>query len=209
MLMLKSMFAAIKQDLRMKQQRENKRVWMICTTILEIVEQKVKKSTADNNDEKNLAFLTTSSPSSTNTINTVNTKLDTKAPPRAPRVRDNRNWNQGTSTKTVRIEDTPEKAIRAIDDSEVQMYKSCLQNYEALKKQYDDLLVKLDDTSFKAATYKRGLSILEAQVVNSKEYESFFLMKCFLKEVVGHKEYLRDYLRLNLKRLRKEKVGLI
>ncbi|GJR03701.1 retrovirus-related pol polyprotein from transposon TNT 1-94 [Tanacetum coccineum] len=38
-----------------------------------IVEQKVKKSTADNNDDKNLAFLTTSSPSSTNTINTVNT----------------------------------------------------------------------------------------------------------------------------------------
>ncbi|GKD55064.1 hypothetical protein Tco_1288451, partial [Tanacetum coccineum] len=33
----------------------------------------VKKSTADNNDDKNLAFLTTSSPSSTNTINTVNT----------------------------------------------------------------------------------------------------------------------------------------
>ncbi|GJW08926.1 hypothetical protein Tco_1571349 [Tanacetum coccineum] len=38
-----------------------------------IVEQKVKKSTADHNDDKNLAFLTTSSPSSTNTINTVNT----------------------------------------------------------------------------------------------------------------------------------------
>ncbi|GJU64108.1 hypothetical protein Tco_1245943 [Tanacetum coccineum] len=42
-----------------------------------IVEQKVKKSTADNNDEKNLAFLTTSSPSSTNTINTVNTGVST------------------------------------------------------------------------------------------------------------------------------------
>ncbi|GJT70681.1 hypothetical protein Tco_1029967 [Tanacetum coccineum] len=42
-----------------------------------IVEQKVKKSTADNNDDKNLAFLTTSSPSSTNTINTVNTGVST------------------------------------------------------------------------------------------------------------------------------------
>ncbi|GJZ43454.1 hypothetical protein Tco_0590709 [Tanacetum coccineum] len=42
-----------------------------------IVEQKVKKSTADNNDDKNLAFLTTSSPSSTNTINTVNTRVST------------------------------------------------------------------------------------------------------------------------------------
>ncbi|GJZ85206.1 ribonuclease H-like domain-containing protein [Tanacetum coccineum] len=42
-----------------------------------IVEQKVKKSTADNNDDKNLAFLTTSSPNSTNTINTVNTGVST------------------------------------------------------------------------------------------------------------------------------------
>ncbi|GKG49262.1 hypothetical protein Tco_0515714, partial [Tanacetum coccineum] len=38
-----------------------------------IVEQKVKRTAAVNNDDKNLAFLTTSSPSSTNTINTVNT----------------------------------------------------------------------------------------------------------------------------------------
>ncbi|GJY79344.1 hypothetical protein Tco_0485145 [Tanacetum coccineum] len=38
-----------------------------------IVKQKVKRTVAANNDDKNLAFLTTSSPSSTNTINTVNT----------------------------------------------------------------------------------------------------------------------------------------
>ncbi|GJY41303.1 hypothetical protein Tco_0428573 [Tanacetum coccineum] len=42
-----------------------------------IVEQKVKKSTTNNNDDKNLAFLTTFSPSSTNTINTVNTRVST------------------------------------------------------------------------------------------------------------------------------------
>ncbi|GJU61325.1 hypothetical protein Tco_0468529 [Tanacetum coccineum] len=40
--------------------------------------------------------------------------------------------------------------------------KSCLKNYEALKKQYNDLLVKLDDTDFKAATYKRGKGGLNA-----------------------------------------------
>ncbi|GKB53031.1 ribonuclease H-like domain-containing protein, partial [Tanacetum coccineum] len=47
-----------------------------------IVEQKVKRTAAANNDDKNLAFLTTSSPSSTNTINTVNTgvgKIDFKS----------------------------------------------------------------------------------------------------------------------------------
>ncbi|GJV55666.1 putative reverse transcriptase domain-containing protein [Tanacetum coccineum] len=50
-------------------------------------------------------------------------------------------------------------ALMAFTDSEVSndktCSKNCLQNYEALKKQYDDLLVKLDDTAFKAATYKR------------------------------------------------------
>ncbi|GJR32944.1 hypothetical protein Tco_1109176 [Tanacetum coccineum] len=53
-----------------------------------------------------------------------------------------------------------EMAPMALSDSKVNNDKSCsktcLTNYEALKKQYDDLLVKLDDTGFKAATYKRG-----------------------------------------------------
>ncbi|GJT23841.1 ribonuclease H-like domain-containing protein [Tanacetum coccineum] len=89
----------------------------------------VKKSTADNNDDKNLAFLTTSSPSSTNTINTVNTGVSTGTTKvntastetstasfsdanrecRAPRSKDNRNWNQGSSSKAVRIEDASKK----------------------------------------------------------------------------------------------------
>ncbi|GJY47589.1 hypothetical protein Tco_0436652 [Tanacetum coccineum] len=42
-----------------------------------IVEQKVKITVAGNNDDKNLAFLTTSSSSSTNPINTVNTGVST------------------------------------------------------------------------------------------------------------------------------------
>ncbi|GJY44145.1 putative ribonuclease H-like domain-containing protein [Tanacetum coccineum] len=125
---------------------------------------------------------------------------------RAPRSKDNRNWNQGSSSKAVRIEDASEKAMCAIDgagfdwsdmaedeiqanmalmaftDSEVSndksCSKSCLQNYEALKKQYDDLLVKLDDTSFKAATYKRG-----------------------------HKEYLMGLLKTELEKVKEEKEG--
>ncbi|GJT90978.1 putative ribonuclease H-like domain-containing protein [Tanacetum coccineum] len=138
---------------------------------------------------------------------------------RAPRSKDNRNWNQGSSSKAVRIEDASEKAMCAIDgagfdwsdmaedeiqanmalmaftDSEVSNDKSCLQNYEALKKQYDDLLVKLDDTGFKAATYKRGLSILEAQVVKYKESEVLFSEEiALLKRSVGHKEYLMGLL---------------
>ncbi|GKD22715.1 hypothetical protein Tco_1224418, partial [Tanacetum coccineum] len=101
-----------------------------------------------------------------------------------------------SSSKAVKIEDASEKTMCAIDgvgfdwsdmekeeiqanmafsDSEVtndkSCSKSCLKNYEDLKKKYDDLLAKLDDTGFKASTYKRGLSILEGQILKYKESE--------------------------------------
>ncbi|GKG40600.1 hypothetical protein Tco_0467377, partial [Tanacetum coccineum] len=71
-------------------------------------------------------------------------------------------------------------ALMAFSDSEVTNDKSCLNNYEALKKQYDDLLVKLDDTGFKASKYKRGLSILEGQIIKYKESEVLFSEKIAL-----------------------------
>ncbi|GKB87342.1 ribonuclease H-like domain-containing protein [Tanacetum coccineum] len=151
---------------------------------------------------------------------------------RAPRSKDNINWNQGSSSKAVKIEDASKKAMCAIDgagfdwsdmaeeeiqanmalmaftDSEVTNDKSCLKNYEALKKQYDDLLVKLDDTGFKAATYKRGLSILEGQVVKYKEHEVLFSEEiALLKRSVGHKEYQMGLLREELEKVKLEKEG--
>ncbi|GKA61774.1 putative ribonuclease H-like domain-containing protein, partial [Tanacetum coccineum] len=82
--------------------------------------------------------------------------------------------------------------------------KSCLKNYEALKKQYDDLLVKLDDTGFKAATYKRGLSILKGQV----EHEVLFSKEiALLKRSVGNKEYQMGLLREELEKVKLEKEG--
>ncbi|GJT42613.1 putative ribonuclease H-like domain-containing protein [Tanacetum coccineum] len=155
---------------------------------------------------------------------------------RAPRSKDNRNWNQGSSTKTVKIEDASEKAMCAIDgagfdwsdmaeeeiqanmalmafsDSEVTNDKSCskncLKNYEALKKQYDDLLVKLSDTDFKAATYKRGLATLEGQIVKYREHEVLFSEEiALLKRSVGSKEYQMGLLRAELEKVKQEKEG--
>ncbi|GKC24220.1 hypothetical protein Tco_1026370, partial [Tanacetum coccineum] len=267
----------------------------------------VKRTAAANNDDKNLAFLTTSSPSSTNTINTVNTGVSTgntkvntastetstasfsdatvyaflsTQPQGSELVHEDleqlhdddleemdlkgntallsmraRKFYQRTGRKIIidgsstagydkskvecfnlRIEDASEKEMCAIDgagfdwsdmaedeiqanmalmaftDSEVSndksCSKSCLQNYEALKKQYDDLLVKLDDTGFKAATYKRGLSILEAQVVKYKESEVLFFEEiALLKRSVGHKEYLMGLLKTELEKVKEEKEG--
>ncbi|GJS76994.1 hypothetical protein Tco_0726875 [Tanacetum coccineum] len=65
----------------------------------------------------------------------------------------------------------------AFSDSEVHndkpCTKSCLKNYETLKKQYDDLLAKLHESVFKAATYKRGLATIEAQLVTYRKNEKF------------------------------------
>ncbi|GJU15748.1 putative ribonuclease H-like domain-containing protein [Tanacetum coccineum] len=259
-----------------------------------IVEQKVKKSVGASNDDKNLAFLTTSGASSTNNINIVNPEVSTATTKqlhdddleeidlkwnmallsiraikfyqrtgrkiiidgsntagydkskvecfnchkmrhfsrecRAPRSKDNINWNQGSSTKAVKIEDASEKAMCAIDgtgfdwsdmaEEEIQANmtlmaflesdvtndkscsKSCLKNYKALKKQYDDLLVKLDYTGFKAATYKRGLATLEDQIVKYREHEVLFSKKiALLKRSVGHKEYQMGLLRDELEKI--------
>ncbi|GKC62563.1 putative ribonuclease H-like domain-containing protein, partial [Tanacetum coccineum] len=103
---------------------------------------------------------------------------------RVPRSKENRNWNQASSSKAVRIEDASEKAMCAID-------------------------VKLDDTAFKASTYKRGLSILEAQVVKYKESEVLFSEEiALLKRSVGHKDYLMGLVKTELEKVKEEKEGI-
>ncbi|GJX79659.1 ribonuclease H-like domain-containing protein [Tanacetum coccineum] len=108
-----------------------------------IIEQKVKKFVGTNNDDKNLAFLTTSGASSTNSINTVNPELVLRTGRKIIidgssiagydkskvkcfnchkighffkecmshlGVKTNKIENQGSSTKTLKIEDASEKA---------------------------------------------------------------------------------------------------
>ncbi|GKA38818.1 putative ribonuclease H-like domain-containing protein [Tanacetum coccineum] len=128
-----------------------------------------------------------------------------------------RNWNQGSSSKAVRIEDASEKAMCAIDgagfdwsdmaEEEIQA-NMALMAFSDSEETYDDLLVKLDDTGFKASTYKRGLSILEGQILKYKESEVLFSEEiALLKRSVGHKEYLMGLLRTELEKVKEENEG--
>ncbi|GJW53054.1 putative ribonuclease H-like domain-containing protein [Tanacetum coccineum] len=49
--------------------------------------------------------------------------------------------------------------------------KTCLKNFENLKKQCDDLIVKLNQSEFIAATYKRGLATVEEQLITYRKNE--------------------------------------
>ncbi|GKF20000.1 hypothetical protein Tco_0068638 [Tanacetum coccineum] len=74
--------------------------------------------------------------------------------------------------------------------------------------EYDDLLVKLCDTDFKAATYKRGLATLEGQIVKYGEHEVGFSEEiALLKISVGSKEYQMGLLRDELEKVKQEKEG--
>ncbi|GKA97913.1 ribonuclease H-like domain-containing protein [Tanacetum coccineum] len=134
---------------------------------------------------------------------------------RAPRSKDNRNWNQGSSTKTVKIEDASEKAMCAIDGAGFDwsdMAEEEIQENMALmafsNSEYDDLLVKLSDNDFKEATYKRGLATLEDQIVKYREHEVRFSEEIAqLKRSVGHKEYQLGLLRTELEKVKQDKEG--
>ncbi|GKE31367.1 hypothetical protein Tco_1450689 [Tanacetum coccineum] len=66
----------------------------------------------------------------------------------------------------------------------------------------------LDDTGFKAATYKRGVATLEDQIVKYIEHEVLFSEEiALLKRSVGHKEYQMGLLRVELEKVKQEKEG--
>ncbi|GJY51391.1 hypothetical protein Tco_0442238, partial [Tanacetum coccineum] len=103
-----------------------------------------------------------------------------------------------------------EMAPMALSDSEVKTCsKTCLKNYETLKKQCDDLLVKLNESEFKATTYKRGLATVEAQLITYRKNEVLFSEEvAVLKREVACKNYEINVLKSELEKVKQEKDGI-
>ncbi|GJS27916.1 hypothetical protein Tco_0488536 [Tanacetum coccineum] len=105
-------------------------------------------------------------------------------------------------------------ALMAFSDSEVYTdktcSKTCLNNYETLKKQYDDLLSKQLQTKFEASTYKRGLDTVEVQLVTYRKNEVLFSEEVvILKREVEIKQYEINMLKTKFEKITdKSKKGL-
>ncbi|GKB36821.1 putative ribonuclease H-like domain-containing protein, partial [Tanacetum coccineum] len=104
-------------------------------------------------------------------------------------------------------------ALMAFSDSEVYndktCTKTCLKNYETLKKQCDDLIVKLNQTEFTAATYKRGLATVEEQLVTYRKNEVLFSEEvAVLKREVACKDYEINVLKSEFEKVKQEKEGI-
>nr|GEU93077.1 putative ribonuclease H-like domain-containing protein [Tanacetum cinerariifolium] len=128
---------------------------------------------------------------------------------RSPKNKKSRPRNQDSSKKTVIMEDTSSKAMVAIDgsgfswsymgddevptnmalmaflDSEVHNNKTCsntcLKSFETLKTQYDKLRIEFNKSEFDLATYKRGITSVEEQLVFYKKMR--MVQKPVLKNV--------------------------
>ncbi|GJW15846.1 ribonuclease H-like domain-containing protein [Tanacetum coccineum] len=128
---------------------------------------------------------------------------------RAPRSKDNRNWNQGSSSKAVRIEDASEKAMCAIDGAGFDWSDMAEEEIQAnmaliVEWRFVDWMLSISWHS----QILRGLSILEGQILKYKESEVLFSEEiALLKRSVGHKEYLMGLLRTELEKVKEEKEG--
>ncbi|GJX30252.1 hypothetical protein Tco_0238331 [Tanacetum coccineum] len=104
-------------------------------------------------------------------------------------------------------------ALLAFSDSEVYTdkicSKTCLKNYETLKKQCDDLIVKLNQTEFIAATYKRGLATIEEQLITYRKNEVLFSEEVIvLNREVACKDYEINVLKSEFEKVKQEKEGI-
>ncbi|GKC50429.1 hypothetical protein Tco_1073174 [Tanacetum coccineum] len=127
---------------------------------------------------------------------------------RAPRSKEGFNWSDMAEEQVQ-----TNMALMAFSDSEVYTdktcSKTCLKNYETLKKQCDDLIVKLNQTEFTTATYKRGLATVEAQLITYRKNEVLFSEEvAVLKREVACKDYEINVLKSEFEKVKQEKDGI-
>ncbi|GJZ69673.1 putative ribonuclease H-like domain-containing protein [Tanacetum coccineum] len=108
-----------------------------------------------------------------------------------------KNMNQDSSRRTVNVEETSSKEMLAIDgvgfdwsDMAEEQVQTNMALMAFLDSECDDLIVKLNQTEFRASTYKRGLAIVEEQLVTYRKNEVLFSEEvAVLKREVAFKDY--------------------
>ncbi|GJW14599.1 hypothetical protein Tco_0018732 [Tanacetum coccineum] len=77
------------------------------------------------------------------------------------------------------------------------------------KSKCDDLIVKLNQTEFTAATYKRGLATVEEQLITYRKNEVLFSEEvAVLKREVACKDYEINVLKSEFEKVKQEKEGI-
>ncbi|GJS64645.1 ribonuclease H-like domain-containing protein [Tanacetum coccineum] len=153
---------------------------------------------------------------------------------RKPKSQENKNISQDSLRRTVNVEESSSKAMIAIDgtgfdwsymadeeastnfafmafsDSEVQNNKTCsitcLKNFEDLKSKYDKLRIELNKSESDLDSYKKGLALVEEQLVFYKKNESMLCDQIAVpKRDASFNESDINALKKQVERLKKEK----
>ncbi|GJV74997.1 hypothetical protein Tco_1506581 [Tanacetum coccineum] len=121
---------------------------------------------------------------------------------RAPRNKEGRFRNQDNTRKQGNNEDTSSKAMLAI-------YGIGFDWSDMAEEQCDDLIVKLNQTEFIAATYKIGLETIEEQLITYRKNEVLFSEEvAVLKREVACKDYEINVLKSEFEKVKQEKEGI-
>ncbi|GJR56782.1 putative ribonuclease H-like domain-containing protein [Tanacetum coccineum] len=121
---------------------------------------------------------------------------------RAPKSKDGQFRNQDNTRKQGNNEDKYSKAMLAIDGVGFDWS-------DMAEEQCDDLLIKLNESEFKATTYKRGLATLEDQIVTYKKNEVLFTEEIGVrKREVACKDYEINMLKSKFEKVKQEKDGI-
>ncbi|GKD36602.1 hypothetical protein Tco_1252111 [Tanacetum coccineum] len=171
-----------------------------------------------------MAFVST--PGSTNEANTVNVQVSTANSSvstdstldstanlrhfarecRGPRNQESRPTNQDISRRNVNVEDTSSKAMVAINEAGLIRALWQKRNFKAHKTQLDNLRVEFNKSEFNLATYKRGLTYVEEQLVFYKKNEVMFCDQVVvLKRDALFKDSEIIALKIQIEKLKEEK----